>query len=305
MPKFEWQKYAKKMMKPIAESELIFNENGSIYHLHLVPGDVAPTVINVGDPDRVALISGLFDRVDVRKQKREFVTHTGTYRGKRMTVLSTGIGTDNIDIVYNELDALVNIDFTHRTVRDRITPLQLIRLGTSGSLQPDVPPGSTVFSRFGIGLDGLTNYYPVTLNDYESRLTAAFRQHLPHEDIYPEASIIQCDPALEVALAEGFYTGMTASCQGFYAPQGRSLRIPGRRHNLPAQLAAFRFDDLRITNFEMETGAMYGLARAMGHACCSINLIVANRATGRFLADAVTPMKALALRVLDRLADMP
>jgi uridine phosphorylase len=304
MPKFEWQKYTKKTMKPIAESELILNEDGSIYHLHLVPGDLAHTVISVGDPDRVALISGLFDRIDVRRQKREFITHTGTYKGKRMTVLSTGIGTDNIDIVYNELDALVNIDFRHRTVRDRITPLQLIRIGTSGSLQPDIPPGSAVVSRFGISLDGLVNYYPVTLHDYESRLTAAFRQHLPQESIYPDASIIQCDPALEAALAEGFYTGMTASCQGFYAPQGRSLRIPGRRHDLAGRLAAFRFDDLRITNFEMETGAMYGLARAMGHACCSVNLIVANRATGRFLTDAITPMKALASRVLDRLAAM-
>ncbi len=283
------------------ESELILNADGSIYHLNLLPGDAAETVINVGDPGRVELVSSLFDSITLVKQKREFVTHTGMLKGKRLTVMSTGIGTDNIDIVYNELDALFNIDLATRKPRMKPVPLNLIRLGTSGALHEDIRPGAHVFSRYGAGLDGLINYYPFRPSSAETEATTAFNDHLDSCGVYPRVHIIRCNPVLENMIAEGMISGITASCQGFYGPQGRTLRLVPARTGLIEKLQSFRFGECRIVNLEMETGAMYGLARMLGHACCSVNLVVANRATGAILRQAEDAMREMAGLVLDRI----
>lgn len=291
-------------MNPIAQSELILNEDNSVYHLNLHPHEIAHTIINVGDPDRVAMVSQFFDTIEVKKQKREFVTHTGTYKGKRLTVLSTGIGTDNIDIVYNELDTLVNIDLTNRTIKQNLTSLNLIRIGTSGSLQRNIPVDGFVFSEYGLGLDGLLNFYKLQNTTYETQLIEAFRIHYPNHGILPQAYISRCSQKLFDALSKDMNTGITASCSGFYAPQGRVLRYELARPDFISTLHSFNYDKHRITNFEMETGAMYGLARILGHHCCSINAIVANRITSEHTHKAEETMTRLIKLVLNRLAEV-
>jgi len=291
-------------MSKIPESELILNSDNSVYHLNLHPHEISDTVINVGDPDRVAMVSKFFDSVEVKKQKREFVTHTGVYKGKRITVLSTGIGTDNIDIVYNELDALVNIDLEAREIKKELKSLNLIRIGTSGSLQKDIPVDGFVFSQFGMGLDGLLNFYKLNNDQEETDIVSAFRKHYPNEGILPQSYIARCSSKLELALGEGMHKGITASCSGFYAPQGRILRYELARPDFIPTLHSFNFKGKRITNFEMETGAMYGLARILGHHCCSINAIVANRINNDHTHKAEETMNSLISLVLDRLADL-
>lgn len=291
-------------MSKIPESELILNSDSSVYHLNLHPEEIAETVINVGDPDRVSMVSKFFNSIDVRKQKREFVTHTGVYKGKRITVLSTGIGTDNIDIVYNELDALVNIDLKKREIKEQLSSLNLIRIGTSGSLQKDIPVDAFVFSKFGLGLDGLLNFYKLKNDDEESAIINAFRTHYPNQGILPQSYLARCSDKLEAALSEGMYKGITASCSGFYAPQGRVLRYELARQNFISDLHSFRFKDHRLTNFEMETGAMYGLAKILGHHCCSINAIVANRISNEHTHKSEETMNNLIETVLDRIAVM-
>jgi uridine phosphorylase len=288
-------------MHQIPESELILNPDGSIYHLNLLPEDIADTIINVGDPDRVKMVSDFFDKVEVRKQKREFVTHTGFYKGKRITVISTGIGTDNIDIVYNELDALVNVDFKSRTIKDRLTSLNLIRIGTSGALQEDILPDSFVCSSFGLGLDGLLHYYPWAPDEEELKLQKILSEHLPHDGKYPEVYLSRCSKKLFDKLSDGMFTGITASCSGFYGPQGREIRLKANRKNLIDRLSSFRSDNLRVTNFEMETGAMYGLARLLGHHCCSVNVIVANRIRQEFSKKPYESVKHLIELTLSRI----
>ncbi len=289
-------------MSKIPESELILNSDNSVYHLNLLPHEISDTIINVGDPDRVSMVSRFFDKVEVRKQKREFVTHTGTYKGKRITVLSTGIGTDNIDIVYNELDALVNIDLAARVIKKELKSLNLIRIGTSGSLQADIPVDGFVFSQFGMGLDGLLNFYKLDNDKEEAEIVEAFRKHYPNEGILPQSYIARCSGKLETALSEGMYKGITASCSGFYAPQGRVLRYELARQDFIPTLHSFKHKSQRITNFEMETGAMYGLAKILGHHCCSINAIVANRITNEHTHKGDETMNELIEIVLDRLA---
>jgi len=289
-------------MSKIPESELILNSDNSVYHLNLHPHEISDTVINVGDPDRVSMVSRYFDKIEVKKQKREFVTHTGTYKGKRITVLSTGIGTDNIDIVYNELDALVNIDLETREIRKELKSLNLIRIGTSGSLQEDIPVDGFVFSRYGMGLDGLLNFYKLTNDEEEKEIVEAFRKHYPNEGILPQSYIARCSAKLEKGLSEGMFKGITASCSGFYAPQGRILRYELARKDFIQTLHSFSFRQERITNFEMETGAMYGLARILGHHCCSINAIVANRINNKHTHKGDETMNRLIQLVLDRLA---
>ncbi|MFN8165024.1 MAG: nucleoside phosphorylase [Bacteroidia bacterium] len=291
-------------MSKIPESELILNSDNSVYHLNLHPHEISDTIINVGDPDRVAVVSKFFQSVEVRKQKREFVTHTGMYKGKRITVLSTGIGTDNIDIVYNELDALVNIDLHKREVKSSLTSLNLIRIGTSGSLQSEIPVDGFVFSKYGLGLDGLLNFYKLKNNAEEIELIQAFRKHYPNEGILALPYLSTCSPVLEEKLSTGMFRGITASCSGFYAPQGRVLRYELARPNFIETLHSFRHGNNRITNFEMETGAMYGLASILGHHCCSINAIVANRITNEHTHHAEETMDKLIVTVLDRLASM-
>ncbi len=291
-------------MSKIPESELILNADNSVYHLNLLPHEISDTLINVGDPDRVKMVSSFFDSIELKKQKREFVTHTGTYKGKRITVLSTGIGTDNIDIVYNELDALVNIDLEKREIRNNLKSLNLIRIGTSGSLQREIPVDGFVFSQFGLGLDGLLNFYKLTNDDAENRIITDFRKHYPNEGILSLPYIARCSSKLENALSEGMFKGITASCSGFYAPQGRVLRYELARPDFIERLHSFSSGSNRITNFEMETGAMYGLARILGHHCCSINAIVANRITNEHTHQAEETMNRLIKTVLDRLAEM-
>jgi len=289
-------------MVKIPESELILNSDGSVYHLNLLPQDLSDIVINVGDPDRVALVSSYFDSIEVKKHKREFLTHTGTYKGRRITVLSTGIGTDNIDIVYNELDALVNIDLATRTIKPDLTRLKLVRIGTSGALQPDIACDSFVCSSYGLGLDGLLNFYRLVNDPQEKELVEAFRRHYPNQGIFPESYLSRADQELVDLLSPGMSVGITASCSGFYAPQMRQLRLEPSRMDMISRLTSFRHGDIRVTNFEMETGAMYGLARLLGHACCAVNLIVANRIVQQYSKNHEENMHILIETTLDRLS---
>lgn len=289
-------------MNQIPESELILNPDGSVYHLNLLPEDISDVVINVGDPDRVSKVSDFFDSIEVKKQKREFVTHTGHYKGRRISVISTGIGTDNIDIVYNELDALVNIDLKTRTVKSNLTALNLIRIGTSGALQPEIPVDSFVFSTFGLGLDGLLNFYQYTNTPEEQAIIDSFRKHYPNNCKLPESYLTRSSQKLEQALSEGMHKGITASCSGFYAPQGRVLRYQLARTDMIEKLNSFRHGEHKVTNFEMETGAMYGLAKLLGHHCCAVNLIVANRIAQQFSKKYEERMHQLIQTVLDRIS---
>lgn len=288
-------------MHQIPESELILNPDGSVYHLNLLPEDISDTIINVGDPDRVKMVSHFFDKIEVIKQKREFVTHTGFYNGKRITVISTGIGTDNIDIVYNELDALVNVDLKTRTIKNDLKSLNLIRIGTSGALQEEILPDSFVCSSYGLGLDGLLNYYHWTPGSDEKELQLALMKHLPAEGRFPQVYLAKGSRELHDKLSPGMHSGITASCSGFYGPQQRQIRLKPFRMDLIERLTSFRFNDIKVTNFEMETGAMYGLARLLGHRCCSVNVIVANRIRQEFSRKPYESVKMLIETVLSRI----
>jgi uridine phosphorylase len=283
------------------ESELILNPDGSIYHLNLLPHDIADIVINVGDPDRVHAVSKFFNHIEIVKQKREFVTHTGYYNGRRMTVISTGIGTDNIDIVYNELDALVNVDLKTRKIKDQLTPLHLIRIGTSGALQADIDVDSFVFSTHGLGLDGLMNFYAYENNAHERDVLKNFQAHYPHYNTYAQSYLFECSPRFDTLFSDSFHKGITASCCGFYAPQGRMIRANIARDGMIDLLSDFKYKDYRITNFEMETSAMFGLARVLGHHCASANLIVANRITKQFSKDYKSALDLMIENVLHKL----
>ncbi len=266
-------------------SELILNADQSVYHLNLHPEDLAPTVILVGDPDRVPRVSRYFDHIELKKSKREFFTHTGTLNGLRISVVSTGIGTDNIDIVLNELDALVNIDFQQREVRSTVKALNLIRLGTSGALQADIPTDALVLSDLAIGFDGLLHFYEsekIQVADVQF----AFLEYSDWSVFKAIPYVVQANPELCDHLhSEDMIRGFTATQPGFYAPQGRSLRLKPEPPNLSQILSAFRHRNLRITNMEMETAGIFGLARLMGHKAASVNCILANRITGTFSPD--------------------
>ena len=267
---------------PIKKSELILNTDGSVYHLNLKPENIAETVILVGDQDRVEKISKYFDSIDFKTQKREFKTHTGTYKGKRLSVISTGIGPDNIDIVLNELDALVNIDLNTRQPKEKLTSLNIIRIGTSGSLQNDIPVDSFVLSTHGLDLNAMLHAYqidPVTNPEIEN----AFITHTNWNSNKGRPLIINNDTSLEKKLGSSkTFIGVTATAGGFYGPQGRVLRLPLQDPELNHKIDSFRFNDLRITNLEMETSVIYGLSKLMGHKALSINAIIANRANGTF-----------------------
>jgi uridine phosphorylase len=266
----------------LGSSELILNADGSIYHLNLLPEDIADIIITVGDPDRVKEVSKYFDVVEIRKNKREFVTHTGTYNGKRITAISTGIGTDNIDIVFNELDALSNIDFETREVKQQKRILNFIRVGTSGSLQPDIPVDSFLISSTGIGFDNLLHFYDcghIKNNTLEQALTK-YLGWGPYQ-IHPYA--VDCDTGLAELFHENrIRYGVTVTNSGFYGPQGRSLRLAPAIKDFNEKLAGFSHEGKQITNLEMETAGMYGLAKLHGHRAVSLNVILANRATGEF-----------------------
>lgn len=262
----------------IASSELVLNPDGSVYHLHLRPENIASTIITVGDPDRVTMVSKYFDAVEFTMQKREFVTHTGRVGNKRLTVISTGIGTDNIDIVLNELDALVNIDLQTRTPLPETTQLSIVRLGTSGSLHPDIPVDSFVVSSFGLGLEGLMHFYHFHPDETEQQLLA----HFPPLKNGVVPYIAAASQTLLHKIGAGITAGITATCSGFYGPQGRQLRLQPALTDLLTQLQHFSLGQHRVTNFEMETAAIYGLSRLLGHRALSVNVIMANRALGQF-----------------------
>lgn len=289
-------------MNRIAESELIINARGAIYHLDLTPGELADTVITVGDPDRVAEVSRHFDSVEVQRSHREFVTHTGFIGRKRISVVSTGIGTDNIDIVLNELDALANIDFTTRTVKNTLQHLTIVRVGTSGALQDDVPVDSFVASTHGLGVDNLMNFYRQVNNDEESNILQAFSTHTQLGNQSAAPYIAAAGPSIQKHFVEGFHHGITVTCPGFYGPQGRVLRLGLTNPDLIDQLTAFRFGNHRITNFEMETSGIYGLGKLLGHHCLSLSAIVANRVKKEFSKDGANAVKQLIVKTLDILA---
>lgn len=288
-------------MNPIAESELILNADGSIYHLHLLPEHIAENIIVVGDPQRVELISSLFERIEVKVVNREFVTHTGYFNGKRVTVLATGIGTDNIDIVLNELDALVNIDLKYRTIKEEHKSLNIVRIGTSGALQKDIPVDSFVFSDFGLGMDGLMNFYSDIDLISEVELTNAFISQTDYPSILAQPYIVKSSEKLKKTIGEGLISGITATASGFYGPQGRTLRLKPAIKNLNDRLRDFSFEDKRITNFEMETSALYGLGRQLGHETATVCAIIANRYSGTFSKDYKKAVISLIEIVLNRL----
>lgn len=286
-------------MSRIAESELIINPRGAVYHLDLRPEELAGTVITVGDPDRVREVSKYFDSIEVKRQHREFISHTGLVGKKRLTVLSSGIGPDNIDIVINELDALVNIDLLTRQIKPKLTPLNIIRIGTSGSLQADIPVDSFVASTHGLGIDNLLNFYRLEQNDEEQQLLQSFVTHtqLHGQMSYPYIS--SAAASLLKHFVYNFHQGITVTCPGFYGPQGRILRLGIRNPNLVNRLTDFRFGQHRITNFEMETSAIYGLGKLLGHNCLAINAIVANRIKQEFSSDGKAAVEKLIIRFME------
>ena len=287
----------------IADSELILNPDGSIYHLHLLPEDLADTVITVGDPDRVDLISARFDSIEVKKQHREFRSHTGTYKGKRITVISTGIGPDNIDIVCNELDALVNIDLKNRSIKRELNSLQIIRVGTSGGLQPDVEVDSMVSGAIGIGFDNLLHFYGGTKEFLDFEFANAFIEHTSWNPDNAKPYVVHADAGLlEKFSSEDIREGITTTNVGFYGPQGRVMRLPLHDPDMNAKIASFEFQGKKITNLEMETAAIYGMSRMLGHKALSLNIILANRANGTFSSAPRKAIERLITKTLDILA---
>lgn len=287
----------------IKESELILNPDGSIYHLDLHPENVASTIILVGDQYRVERISSYFDAIEFKGQKREFCTHTGTYKGKRISVISTGIGPDNIDIVINELDALFNIDLKTRQPKKEITSLEIVRVGTSGSLQKDIPVDSIVLSTHGIGMDNMLLSYKDAKNVRETAFEDAFKLHTNWNLEKGTPYIVACGQQLKQKLfSEKVFLGMTGTAPGFYAPQGRRLRLDVEDPHLNDKLNSFSFNGHRMTNLEMETSAIYGLSRLLGHQAVSLNAIIANRANGTFTKDTKLAVKNVIEYALDKLS---
>lgn len=267
------------MFTHIPESELILNPDGSIYHLNLLPEDLADTVFLVGDPDRVQEVSRYFDKIELKKQKREFVTHTGTIDNKRFTVLSTGIGTDNIDIVLNELDALIQVNLKTREILKNPLKLNLIRIGTSGALQKNIPVDSILISEAAIGLDNLVWFYDL-LPDFDFRDKGI---ELGLDFIWPY--LMEASPELNNKFSQSISRGLTATCSGFYAPQGRQLRRPIKQPQFINKLANVNFGDRRVSNFEMETAAILALSKHFGFNAIAVNAIVANRVSHQFSRD--------------------
>jgi uridine phosphorylase len=285
-------------MQRISESELIINKRGAIYHLDVIPQELANTIITVGDPERVSLVSKYFDKIEAKLSHREFVTHTGTIGKKRISVVSTGIGTDNIDIVLNELDALVNINLNTRQVKPNLTSLNIIRIGTSGSLQDDIPVDTFVTSTHGLGIDNLLHYYRLEHNEEEKQLLHSFVTHTQLHAQLGQPYISSGSASLLKHFVQDFHHGITVTCPGFYAPQGRVLRLGIKNPDLIDRLTKFSFGQHRITNFEMETSGLYGLSRLLGHHCISLSAIVANRIHKTFSQDSNALVEKLITKTL-------
>ena len=287
----------------IKSSELILNPDGSVYHLNLLPEHIANDIIFVGDQNRVEKITQFFDSIEFSTQKREFKTQTGLFKGKRITVMSTGIGPDNIDIVMNELDALVNIDLKTRTPKESLTSLNIIRIGTSGSLQADIPVDSFVMAQFGLGLDNMLRSYLID-DISEIAMEDAFIKHTDWDLKKGRPYVISCSEQLEKRLeSDRIFKGITGTAGGFYGPQGRVLRLNIQDENLNSKMDSFIYNGTRITNLEMETGAIYGLGKLLGHNCVSLNAIIANRANGTFSEDPYKAVDELIAYALGKLAE--
>lgn len=286
-------------MQQIAESELIINNRGAVYHLNVRPDELATTIITVGDPDRVQEVSKHFDRIECKNQHREFITHTGYIGKKRISVVSSGIGPDNIDIVMNELDALVNIDFNSRTIKPTLTTLQIIRLGTSGGLQADIPVDGFVVSTHGLGVDNLLHFYRLESNEEEKQLLHAFVTHTQMQGSLSHPYIAGAGSQLLKHFVHGYHHGVTITSPGFYGPQGRVLRLGLSNPSFVDRLTEFQFGQHRVTNFEMETSAIYGLGKLMGHQCLSISAIVANRVRKEFSKDGAAAVEGLIKKSLE------
>jgi uridine phosphorylase len=287
----------------IQSSELILNPDGSVYHLNLKPEHIAHDIIFVGDQNRVEKITQFFDSIEFSTQKREFKTQTGYFKGKKITVMSTGIGPDNIDIVMNELDALVNIDLETRKPKTNLTSLNIIRIGTSGSLQAAIPCDSFVMSKFGLGLDNMLRSYLID-NITHKDIEDAFIKQTDWDIRKGRPYVIGCSETLEKRLeSDNIFKGFTGTAGGFYGPQGRVLRLEIQDTNLNSKMDSFDYKGIKMTNLEMETGAIYGLGKLLGHECLSLNAIIANRATGTFSEDPYKAVDALIQYTLGKLAE--
>lgn len=286
-------------MNRIAESELILNLRGAIYHLDLRPEEISNTILLVGDPDRVKEVSKHFDSIEYQVQHREFITHTGYIGKKRLSVTSTGIGPDNIDIALNELDALVNIDFTSREIKPTLSSLNFIRLGTSGALQEDIPVDSFVAGTHGLGIDNLLNFYRLEHNEEEKQLLHSFVTFTQLHGKIGQPYLSSASSSLLKHFVTDFFQGITTTCPGFYGPQGRILRLGISNPELINRLTEFRFGQHRITNFEMETSAIYGLSRLLGHNCLSLNAVIANRIRKEYSKDGKATVEKLIKKSLD------
>ena len=283
------------------ESELILNRDGSVYHLDLLPKHLSDVIIAVGDPGRVHRVSRYFDKVELEMNKREFVTHVGTYKGKRLTVISTGMGTDNIEIFLTELDALANIDFKTRTLKEEHRSLKIIRVGTSGAVQQDLPVGTTLVSDYAVGLDTLMYFYNLPQTDYENAVSDSIQKSLK---IPFRPYCVQGSERLRSSIGAGMVVGNTITCPGFYAPQGRKLRVELALPDLINDISHFHEHDFWLTNFEMETAGYYSLCRLLGHEVLSVNAILANRITNEFARDSNKIVDKLIKTVLDRAIEL-
>ncbi|MDR0969757.1 MAG: nucleoside phosphorylase [Lentimicrobiaceae bacterium] len=288
-------------MKVIPTSQLLVNDKGAIYHLGLRPDQLADNVILVGDPKRVETVSSFFEKIEYKVSNREMVTHTGYFNGERISVLSTGMGTDNLDIVVNELDALVNIDLKKRVPKEKHHALNLVRLGTSGALQPDIAVGDFVASRFAVGLDGLLYFYEKYIEVLDRQMTDRFIKHMNYPKNLPCPYVVASSDTLFEKLSEGCHHGITATSPGFYGPQGRVLRLALAHESINHDIETFAYDNWKVCNFEMESSALFGLGRMLGHNTLTICVAIANRVTEQFLDDYHPQVKLLIQQTLERL----
>ena len=294
------------MNQPIPESQLVLNSEGAVYHLNLHPDQLADDVLLVGDPGRVELIASFFDKIEVKRQNRELVTRTGYYNGKRITVMSTGMGTDNLDIVMNELDALANIDLKTRMPKEGHRSLNLIRIGTCGALQPEIEvEDSYVATRYAIGLDGLLYFYGKNEEVNNVAMRDAFIKQMDYPKDLPLPYVVEGSKELFDRLAQGYYQGLTATAPGFYGPQGRTLRMNLAYPEHNRKIESFNYQGWRVCNFEMESSALYGLGKMMGHNCLTICVAIANRVTEKFASDYHPYVKKLVINTLERLSSKP